>query len=115
MKWKNIVKKTLKETEFELLAEQANLAALHVKLENITKEISKQNELVNGLKSKAGYMRRGIDYICETCKDTHKMYMSSLGRDVMCTYCPAPCQKCKGGPFCASTPCDCDCHPYNKK
>jgi hypothetical protein len=47
-------------------------------------------------------------HVCDTCNDTHRM---SLGdRTVMCTRCPTPCEKCRAGPYCTSTPCYCDCH-----
>lgn len=55
--------------------------------------------------------------VCDTCKDTHWMYFGEDHDDVMCTRCPVPCEKCRsrtkgggGGPFCAQTPCACDCH-----
>ncbi len=51
--------------------------------------------------------------ICKTCNDTHSMWYSKLERNVMCTFCPVPCQKCRSGgngPFCTNTPCDCACH-----
>lgn len=50
-------------------------------------------------------------YTCETCKDTHMMTLGD--REVMCTHCPVPCQKCRAGgngAYCASTPCACTCH-----
>lgn len=59
------------------------------------------------------------EYVCDRCKDTHRMRLSKEGhedREVMCTYCPSPCQKCRkngNGPYCTHTPCPCPCH--NKK
>lgn len=54
--------------------------------------------------------------VCWTCNDTHVMELHSYGgdsREVMCTRCPTPCQKCRAGgvgAFCEHTPCSCDCH-----
>jgi hypothetical protein len=58
--------------------------------------------------------------VCDTCNDTHTMPLhdsSGNVRDVMCTRCPTPCEKCRGrtpggggGPYCAKTPCACACH-----
>lgn len=53
--------------------------------------------------------------VCSTCNDTHRM---SLGdREVMCTRCPTPCERCRqrtagcgAGAYCAVTPCACPCH-----
>ena len=49
--------------------------------------------------------------VCSTCNDTHKMQHD--GRMVMCTRCPWPCESCcaPGSPYCAATPCSCECHP----
>lgn len=59
-------------------------------------------------------------FICEYCKDTHKMTWHDDGeyetREVMCTRCPTPCNECGGkplGPFCVKTPCDCKCHAHH--
>lgn len=49
--------------------------------------------------------------VCSTCDDTHRMTLRD--REVMCTFCPFPCQACRAGgngPFCSSTPCGCECH-----
>lgn len=49
--------------------------------------------------------------VCSTCSDTHKMSLEE--REVMCTSCPTPCQKCRSngtGAYCSSTPCSCTCH-----
>lgn len=49
--------------------------------------------------------------VCSLCDDTHLMQLD--GREVMCTFCPTPCQKCRAGgngPYCTTTPCDCECH-----
>ncbi len=54
--------------------------------------------------------------VCSTCNDTHSMILhNSSGdeRNVMCTFCPRPCQECRqggNGPFCTNTPCSCECH-----
>ncbi len=48
--------------------------------------------------------------VCSTCNDSHVM---TLPRgDVMCTRCPVPCVRCRGGftAYCAETPCSCACH-----
>lgn len=45
---------------------------------------------------------------CSTCNDTHVMPLGD--REVMCTRCPRPCERCGNGPFCATTPCGCSCH-----
>lgn len=56
------------------------------------------------------------DWDCLACRDTHEMTLTSENGDertVMCTRCPIPCPKCRirgNGPFCASTPCPCECH-----
>ncbi len=56
------------------------------------------------------------DSVCTTCNDTHIMVMGEGGydeREVMCTRCPVPCQKCRAGgngAFCERTPCSCACH-----
>lgn len=53
---------------------------------------------------------------CKVCRDTHTMTLREDGhedREVMCTHCPTPCQKCRSGgngPYCTSTPCECTCH-----
>ena len=50
--------------------------------------------------------------VCAVCEDTHVMHLESQG-DVMCTHCPVPCGQCRAsrnGPFCATTPCSCECH-----
>ena len=50
--------------------------------------------------------------VCARCNDTHAMSLDD--REVMCTACPLPCDKCRlngRGPYCAQTPCTCDCHP----
>jgi hypothetical protein len=47
--------------------------------------------------------------VCSVCNDTHRMPSTGW----LCTHCPVPCQKCRiggTGPFCATTPCGCDCH-----
>ncbi len=57
-------------------------------------------------------------YVCETCRDTHVMTLHREGdpskdREVMCTRCPVPCQRCRAGgngPYCAKTRCACACH-----
>lgn len=48
---------------------------------------------------------------CKTCNDTHRMPLGD--REVMCSFCPRPCEKCRTdgvGPYCETTPCPCDCH-----
>lgn len=56
--------------------------------------------------------------VCETCNDTHRMLMTSIEREVMCTACPVPCGKCREGgrgAYCEQTPCACDCHEPKEK
>jgi hypothetical protein len=60
--------------------------------------------------------------VCSTCQDTHEMTIHRPSGDeqtVMCTRCPRPCDRCRQGagtpgvglgPYCATTPCACDCH-----
>lgn len=56
--------------------------------------------------------------ICSTCNDTHTMTLHGPNGDVLrdrevpCTYCPTPCERCRQhlGAFCATTPCPCVCH-----
>lgn len=52
---------------------------------------------------------------CETCQDTHRMELRD--REVPCTRCPTPCEKCRSrtpgfgpGAYCGTTPCACGCH-----
>lgn len=48
--------------------------------------------------------------VCKACSDTHHFPISGF----MCTYCPTPCDQCRSKPqrpYCATTPCACDCHP----
>ena len=53
--------------------------------------------------------------VCSTCGDTHMMPFGENRREVMCTHCPVPCDKCirpfGRGPYCETTPCSCACHP----
>jgi hypothetical protein len=61
-------------------------------------------------------VRRKAPFICEECKDTHKMELNE--QMVMCTFCPSPCQECRAGgigPFCEQTPCACKCHATHWK
>lgn len=48
--------------------------------------------------------------ICNVCNDTHRMTLGE--REVMCTHCPRPCERCRQhlGAFCEKTPCSCACH-----
>lgn len=54
--------------------------------------------------------------VCSVCRDTHLMPWTTDSGDkttAMCTRCPVPCQLCRqggNGPYCESTPCDCNCH-----
>lgn len=60
--------------------------------------------------------------VCPTCNDTHEMTLHRPSGDettFMCTRCPRPCDLCRQGagtpgmglgPYCAKTPCACDCH-----
>jgi hypothetical protein len=50
--------------------------------------------------------------VCSNCNDTHWVSVED-GPDQMCTRCPTPCQRCRAGgtgSYCATTPCDCECH-----
>lgn len=53
-------------------------------------------------------------YTCSACKDTHLVDDSRYDQQIMCTRCPSPCEKCRGGngrsPYCKTTPCYCPCH-----
>lgn len=49
-----------------------------------------------------------MKYVCDTCKDTHRMSLND--KTVMCTKCPTPCEQCRSGPYCTETPCYCECH-----
>lgn len=56
---------------------------------------------------------RAATPVCRRCGDTHTVWDSHTERMVMCTACPVPCEKCRkdgNGPYCATTPCTCDCH-----
>lgn len=50
--------------------------------------------------------------VCTRCNDTHRMQLGD--REVACTFCPVPCQKCRGGggldAYCGAWPCPCACH-----
>lgn len=52
--------------------------------------------------------------VCSKCCDTHRM---TVQRDTdpkvwPCTFCPTPCEACRGerSAYCAQTPCGCACH-----
>lgn len=52
---------------------------------------------------------------CTVCSDSHRMTLGE--RDVPCTFCPRPCEACRGfyqgvrlGAYCETTPCPCSCH-----
>lgn len=54
--------------------------------------------------------------VCQTCNDSHRMPMADRD-DVPCTFCPTPCEACRGlyqgvrlGAYCETTPCSCVCH-----
>jgi hypothetical protein len=47
--------------------------------------------------------------VCKTCGDTHTMRLGE-DREVPCTRCPVPCERCRSGAYCATTPCACECH-----
>ena len=57
--------------------------------------------------------------VCMTCNDTHVMPATGF----MCTQCPVPCERCRQGagekgiglgPYCATTPCPCECHTLGR-
>lgn len=47
---------------------------------------------------------------CTQCNDTRKMPPTHTG--YLCTFCPRPCEQCRGRPdaYCNRTPCPCACH-----
>jgi hypothetical protein len=47
--------------------------------------------------------------VCKTCGDTHTMRLGE-DREVPCTRCPVPCERCRSGAYCATAPCACECH-----
>jgi len=60
--------------------------------------------------------------VCSTCNDTHWMTLGDRVGNVMCARCPVPCDACRGklpggglGPYCATTPCPCECHVKRAK
>lgn len=58
-------------------------------------------------------MRGNAPPVCRRCNDSHWVFDSHAQHLVMCTACPVPCDKCRQngtGPYCATTPCSCDCH-----
>jgi hypothetical protein len=56
--------------------------------------------------------------VCSTCNDTHEMeiransYDETNTRMVPCTFCPTPCESCRGhlSAYCKTTACGCACH-----
>lgn len=53
--------------------------------------------------------------VCTRCNDTHEMpardsYGEERGDMWPCTGCPVPCEECRFGAFCRTTPCNCSCH-----
>lgn len=46
--------------------------------------------------------------VCDRCNDTHTV--KGEERTSLCTACPTPCDRCKAGAYCATTPCSCSCH-----
>lgn len=57
--------------------------------------------------------------VCSTCNDTHRMMWGEEGteREVPCTRCPTPCDRCRihQAAYCAKTPCGCACHGSGKE
>ena len=56
--------------------------------------------------------------VCDTCNDTHRMEVHDEHGDSRvypCTHCPAPCERCRKGAYCETTPCTCDCHKDSKE
>jgi hypothetical protein len=53
--------------------------------------------------------------VCKICNDTHQMWLTVLERNVLCTACPVPCDKCQQGAFCKEIHCSCSCHKEKKK
>lgn len=51
---------------------------------------------------------------CTTCGDTHRMTLGE-DREVPCTRCPLPCERCGSNAYCKTTPCACACHDDEEK
>lgn len=53
---------------------------------------------------------RPTEPVCRFCGDSHRVSFANV--QGMCTQCPLPCARCKDArvPYCATTPCPCDCH-----
>ena len=53
---------------------------------------------------------------CETCGDSHRMWLTSAERYIPCASCPVPCRECAGdegkSAYCAVTDCHCECHHW---
>lgn len=67
--------------------------------------------LVRLLREELAALKAQREPVCSDCNDTHWVD-GERGRQ-MCQRCPVPCQKCReggNGPFCAETPCSCECH-----
>lgn len=51
--------------------------------------------------------------VCKGCGDSHRVWSESREQWELCRRCPSPCQTCRlngNGPYCALTPCKCECH-----
>lgn len=50
--------------------------------------------------------------VCSACNDSHEVWSERFERNILCTRCPVPCDKCrvKQGAYCEHTPCNCSCH-----
>jgi hypothetical protein len=49
--------------------------------------------------------------VCSHCDDTHWVEVEDNGPQ-MCQRCPLPCEKCRYGAYCETTPCPCSCHKH---
>jgi len=94
------------------IASIMELAQKHVK-----SELFELGELAKALEESHTRVVKGlpvditIEPVCEKCNDTHMMSWQDHD-DVMCTFCPTPCEKCRGNlsAYCAGEPCPCVCH-----
>ena len=85
-------------------------ARLTVERDTLRRRIAELEAERDGLLAAAA-AARGERPACDVCADTHQMTRGDA--EVMCTFCPRPCQSCRAGgngPYCEHTPCSCGCH-----
>lgn len=99
--------------KFENARHKASVALIEVELER--DQLREALHAANERLKRAGCLPIEVPgsqrHVCSTCNDTHGMELN--GVIVMCTRCPTPCQQCRSGgngPYCETTPCECDCH-----